>query len=106
MLKVVAVVSKTTNRLSLVQGHDYEVIGIDQDCFRVVDESGEPAIYPQEYFLDQTITPPEHWVLRKYSDDEYTYDPPELSEPGFYEDYADGLEPALRKFKEYRQKML
>lgn len=104
MLNVTAVVSKSTNRQSLVQGHDYVVIGIDHECYRIIDESGEPALYPHVFFSDSDIAPPEHWVLRKYRDDEYTYDPPELSKQGFYEDYADGVELAVKTFREVCQR--
>ena len=104
MLRATAIVSKTTNRQSLVQGNDYEIIGIDDSCLRVIDESGEPGLFPKSYFLEGHFCPPPNWVLRKFDEDEYSYDPPELSEPGFYEDYADGHEAALATFRQYRIK--
>ena len=86
MLRATAVVSKATNRQSLIQGNDYEVIGIRRFVSKNHRRNGRTGgFYPKTYFLDDELIPPTHWVLRKYGDDEYTYDPPELSTPGFYE---------------------
>lgn len=103
MLLVTAVVSKTTNRQSLVQGHDYEVIGIDQDSFMIIDESGEPVSYPRVFFVDCEIEVPSGWVTTDYDDGEFTCDPPEFAERGFYEDYANGVESAILKYREYQK---
>ena len=101
MPKVTAVVSKTTNRLSLVQGHEYDVIGIDDSSFRVIDECGEPALYPKDYFLECVLDPPDDWVVHEYEDGEYTCSPRDLSQPGFFEDYSDGCNDAINLFNEY-----
>ena len=104
MLLVTAIVSKTTNRKSLVQGHDYEVIGIDQDSLMVIDDSGEPVSYPSSFFLEAEIEVPTDWIRTEHGDGEFSCDPPELAGRGFYEDYADGLESAILKFKQYRER--
>ncbi len=104
MLLLTAVVSKTTNRQSLIQGHDYEVIGIDQDSFMIIDLSGEPVSYPRVFFLVCEVELPSDWVLTDYGEGEFTCDPPEFAERGFYEDYGNGLESALLKFRKYRER--
>lgn len=104
MPRVTAIVSRTTNHSSLVQGHEYEVIGIDDTCFRIVDESNEPALHPKSFFLDTEISPPNNWVNRHFEDGEYEVLPLEFAALGFFEDYADGQANALRIFRDYIQK--
>jgi len=101
MPRVTAVVSRTTDRISLVQGHEYEVIGIDDTCFRIVDESGEPALHPKSFFLDCEDCPPKEWLLQKFEDGEYACYPPEFSSIGFFEDYADGQSNAVQIFRRH-----
>lgn len=101
MPRVTAAVSKVTNRQSLVQGCDYDVIALDDEYIRIVDQCGEPALYPRDYFLECDIAPPEGWVVHKSEDGEYHAFPPELDRLGLFEDYADGCSSAIELFKEY-----
>ena len=101
MQKVTAIVSKETNRISLVQGHDYDVIGIDDTSFYIVDESCEPAMYPKSYFLDSEIEPPKDWHYQDFGDGEYAYFPTALASKGFFEGYADGLNTSVQGFREF-----
>lgn len=80
----------------------YEVIGINSDYYRIINEMGEPILYPTHLFeiVDSTI--PESWVRKDYGPDEYYIDPPELSAPGFYEDYFDGDHEAKTIFDKFR----
>lgn len=104
MPKVTAIVSRITNHNSLVQGHQYEVIGIDDTCFRIVDESSEPVLHPMSFFVDVEISPPNGWVTRHFEDGQYEATPPEFAILGFFEDYADGQANALHIFRDYIQK--
>lgn len=76
---------------NLVENKIYDVIGISTNYFRVVDEMWEPILYPKYLFdvIDASI--PEWWIRKEYSADEYYINPPEFTEPGFYEDYFDGI---------------
>jgi hypothetical protein len=103
MPRVTAIVSRSTNRVSLVQGHEYEVIGIDDTHFRIVDECGEPALYPKSFFVDCEISPPDDWEYQDFGDGEFTINPREFSSNGFYEDYADARAAAVEAFKDYIQ---
>ncbi len=103
--KITSVVSKFTNKPSLVQGRDYHVIGVDDTHFRIIDESGEPSLYPKDYFLDDEFRAPEDWIFRNYGDGEYSYSVPALSAHGFYEDYADGVRDIVKKFQDFRQSL-
>lgn len=104
MPKVTAIVSRVTNHISLVQGHDYEVIGIDDEYFRIVDESCEPALHPKSFFVDCEIDPPSDWKHEDYGEGEFAYAPPEFASRGFFEDYADGQDAAVRGFRAYLQR--
>ncbi|MCS7466798.1 hypothetical protein NZK35_09100 [Stieleria sp. ICT_E10.1] len=103
--KITSVVSKFTNTPSLVQGHDYHLIGIDDTHYRIIDESGDPVLYPKNYFLDEDVSPPEEWVFRDYGDGEYVYLVPALSARGFYEDYADGVQEVVEIFQDFRRSL-
>lgn len=67
-------------------GTDYFVIGIDTESFRIIDDNGEPILYPKPLFdvLDARL--PAGLAFREYSDDQYFIDPVCVG-PGFYEDY-------------------
>ncbi len=68
----------------LTRGKEYEVIGLDHESFRVLDDKREPILFPKSFFLvvDNRIS--EDWIWDRYSSDEFYANPPELHEPGFY----------------------
>ena len=101
MPKVTSIVSRVTNRISLVQGHDYELIGIEDSSFRIVDESGEPALHPKSCFLECENIPPHDWKYHDFGDGVYSYYPPEFASIGFFEDHADGEQTAVQSFTRY-----
>jgi hypothetical protein len=79
----------------------YTVIGIDNENFRVVNEIGEPILYPKELFDIVDSVVPGIWVKKEFEDGDYYIDPPELSEAGFYEDYFDMREDAVKTFQKF-----
>jgi hypothetical protein len=90
------------NNQNLGPNKVYEVIGITDEYFRIVDEASEPILYPKYLFdiIDPII--PQSWVRKDYPDDEYFIDPPELSGPDFdYEDYFDGKPEAKVIFERF-----
>lgn len=83
----------------------YEVIGLDHESYRIINDIGEPILYPKALFdVVETIIP-DTWVKEEYGEDEYYLDPPELSKPGFYEDYFDGKPEAIKRFQEFVDSM-
>jgi len=99
-MKVVAL--RTDNGFwSLTQGKEYIVIGLDHDCFRVIDDKCEPILFPKGGFklVDDSVPP--DWVWQRESDDVYYADPPELARPGFYEQYFDGKPEIINQFNDY-----
>src|SRR5947209_3590867 len=89
---------------SLTPGRKYVVIGVDHESYRIVDNKGEPILFPKKGFRILEDAIPEGWVWNRYGDDEYYADPPELAKPGFYEDFFDGKPEAVEQFREYLRK--
>lgn len=83
----------------------YSVIGVDDECYRIIDDRFEPTLYRKELFDVLDPKYPEDWVRTEYADGEYHIDPPELSGIGFYEDYFDRVESAVLAYKRYLQKI-
>jgi hypothetical protein len=86
---------------SLTPGKEYVVIGLDFESYRILDDKGEPILFPKEGFqvVDDAI--PENWAWDRHSDDEYYAGPAELQLPGFYEDYFEGKPQARKKLAEF-----
>jgi hypothetical protein len=85
----------------LIPNKTYKVIGIDDEYYRIVNEIGEPILYPK--YLFEVVDPavPETWIRQEYGPDEYYIDPPELCRAGFYEDYFDGKPEAKVVFEQF-----
>ena len=79
----------------------YPVIGISDDSYRIINDLNEPVLYEKKNFdvVDDEI--PQQWVRQDFADGEYYIDPPEFSEPGFFEDYFDGVQSAINKYNRY-----
>ncbi len=84
----------------LTPGKEYVVIGLSGPYLRVVDDSGDPILYPRILFdvLDAKI--PADWVAR---DDRV--DPPEFANIGFYEAVFEGDSAALQTLAGGLQRM-
>lgn len=79
----------------------YTVIGIDNENYRVANDSYEPILYPKIIFDVIDGTCPDNWVRVNFDDGEYYIDPPEFSGVGFFEDYFDGVEKVVLTYKNY-----
>jgi hypothetical protein len=84
-------------------GELYDVVGLSGAYFRVIDDDDRPVLYPKGLFdvVDPTI--PADWITITADDVSYI-DPPECAEPGFYEDYFDGIEAAVKTFDAFRER--
>jgi hypothetical protein len=88
----------------LTGGCVYHVVGINDDDFRVINDSGEPLLYEKGLFdvIDPSL--PDDWVTEWYEEGGVEYcrkNPPELHRPGFYEDYFDNMKYATEIFLSY-----
>lgn len=79
----------------------YEVIGIEADDYRILNDDGSPVLYAPGLFVATDAGEPEEWVKTLGDDGELYAYPPELDAVGFWEDYHDGNEYAIRVFRDY-----
>lgn len=71
----------------LTPREEYFVIEIGKGYYRVVDDNGEPIIYPKPLFevIDPAI--PADWEMHEYPDGQYFLRPARAGGRGFYEDF-------------------
>ncbi|MGB0768612.1 MAG: hypothetical protein ACPGYV_13005 [Phycisphaeraceae bacterium] len=87
-----------TDYPSLSPGQRYLVIGIEADDYRILNDRGEPCLYPAEAFDVVDATEPDEWVHERGEDGErYAY-PLALNAAGFFEDFFDRKEDAVQVF--------
>lgn len=106
MKKIMALVSKDAHGVSLIQGNDYHVVGIYARYFRIVDESGDPVLYPKSYFSELEATIPAGWVFHHYCEEQYTCYPKEFSARGFFEGYHDRHQKEMDIFNHYMRTVI
>jgi len=88
----------------LTPGNVYGVIGIEADDYRLINDMGYPYLYPHDLFLVIDAEEPADWETEYGADGErYAY-PPELNQPGFFEDYFDDKPAAVHTFRRYLDK--
>ena len=76
----------------------YVVIGIEADALRILNDHGQPYLYPPHLFKILDAREPADWVTEVGEDGErYAYPKP-LNAVGFFEDYFDGDRGALATF--------
>lgn len=82
----------------------YSVIGIEFDCYRIVNDEIEPILYPKKLFEVVDFSYPSNWIRTEFDDGEYYIEPPEFSEVGFFEDYFEGNSEAISIYIRYLEK--
>lgn len=82
-------------------GTSYEILGIEADDFRILNDRGIPYLYPPDLFVIVDSHEPKEWITERGADGErYSY-PKELSGTGFFEDWFEGDEKARTTLDEY-----
>lgn len=81
---------------SLDIGQDYEVIGIEADWYRIIDNADEPILFDPQCFeiVDPSIPP--FWRCEVGEEGERYCYPENWGRPGFFEGYFDDV-PAIRE---------
>ncbi len=70
----------------LTPGQPYAVIGIEADDLRILNDHGQPYLYPSDQFDVPDARQPRDWIMATGDDGErYAY-PPQLNRIGFFED--------------------
>ena len=87
-------------------GKEYVVVGVSSNYFRVVNDYDEPTLFKCTCFdiIDGAISE-DDWVCHLGEEGEVYANPPGLHLPGFYEDYFDDKEYAIKRFQEYLDKI-
>lgn len=86
------------NHPQLSTGHRYAVIGIEADDYRILNDWGDPCLYPASLFTVIDDQHPIDWVEEVGDDGErYAY-PPAFNRPGFFEDLFERKEDAMKAF--------
>jgi hypothetical protein len=92
-------VEVNVRELPLSDDQEYEVIGIEDDQYRLLDDNGLPYLYSAASFEVTDSEEPSNWVTEYGEEGErYAY-PMELLEPGFFEDFFDGKPDVVQKFR-------
>ena len=92
-------VKKDTNFLSI--NKIYDVISIEYECFRILNDQGEPILYPTNLFeiVDNRVQ--KDWIVDIEEDGSIEYVGPEIFNNYFFEDYFDGNENIKYKFNNW-----
>ncbi len=85
---------------SLTVGREYEVLTVEGDWYRLLDDRDDPVLFHQICFAVSDPTEPTFWVCEVDEDGERHCAPPEWSQVGFWEDYHDRMPEACRRFWE------
>ncbi|MGI8904993.1 MAG: hypothetical protein ACR2IE_00690 [Candidatus Sumerlaeaceae bacterium] len=82
----------------LSAGREYAVIGIEADDLRILNDKGQPYLYPVADFEIVDFRLPEKWVVELgESGEKYAY-PPALNAVGFFEDFFERKPGAVSEF--------
>lgn len=82
-------------------GRNYLVIGIEADYYRIVDDRGEPLLYPKYLFETVDSTVPDDWVRWEPEPGEVYAGPRDFADSGFWERFHDHDVEAIARFRRY-----
>ena len=95
---IVKLLRENTRYVELTLGQCYAVIGVEADDFRLLNDRGQPYLYPSQLFEVVDPSEPEDWITEFGEDGErYAYPSP-LNTCGFFEDFFDGKKEAVVTF--------
>ncbi len=84
----------------LTPGTNYNVIGIECDDYRILDDSDDPVLYSPHLFDITDATEPADWISTVDDGCRYAY-PVDFGKVGFWEDYHDKVPEAVEVFDRY-----
>ena len=98
-MKVVLKPKKQENFLTPEK--EYFVIGIEADCYRIINDMKEPVLFSPRSFYVVDLRKPKEWIVTFGEDKEkYAY-PEEMNASGFFEDYFDDDKETKQAFWRY-----
>lgn len=84
--------------VDLTPGQPYAVIGIEADDLRILNDHGQPYLYPSEQFDVIDARQPRDWIKETGADGEQYAYPPQLNRIGFFEDFFDNHAETIATF--------
>lgn len=93
------VAADRTHCSALSLGKEYEVLGIEADWLRLLNDRAEPVLYDPACFQVIDASEPVDWESMAEDGVRYAY-PPGWGRPGFFEDWHDGVPEVRRQFSE------
>lgn len=88
----------TREHYRLTVGKRYEVLAVEADCFRILDDHDEPVVYHRSGFRIVDDAEPTFWISDTDEDGDRFTCPAEWNRLGFFEDYHDGSPTACDQF--------
>ena len=89
---------KNSRYPDLTPHHDYVVIGIEADDFRILNDRGQPYLYPARLFAMVDAREPKDWIKERGNDNEHYAYPLALNRVGFFEDFFEQKQDAVATF--------
>jgi hypothetical protein len=86
--------------LRLTPGREYEVLALEADWYRLLNDADDPVLYSPDDFLVLDPAEPEFWQCRVGDEGERYASPEPWAEPGFFEDVHDRVPAASERFRE------
>jgi hypothetical protein len=83
---------------NLTIGRRYEVLAIENDIYRILDDSDDPVLYDPSCFNIIYDSRPSFWICSTGEDGELYCEPPEWAGICFFEKYHDGVESVRDEF--------
>jgi hypothetical protein len=97
-IMIVKLKQPTGPHADLTLSQPYAVIGIEAADLRILNDHGQPYLYPSEQFDVIDARRPRDWIMETGADGEpYAY-PPQLHRVGFFEDFFDDKEETIATF--------
>jgi hypothetical protein len=85
-------------RYSLTVGREYEVLGLSQDSYQLLNDEDEPILYDNCCFEVSDTVEPGFWVSHYGEEGERYASPVEWIRPGYFEDWHDGVPAVVTGF--------
>ena len=84
--------------LALALGREYEVLGLESDWYRLLNDRNDPVLYSPDAFQVLDTAEPAFWICKRGENGErYAYPEP-WAHVGFFEDFHDGVAAARETF--------
>ena len=89
---------KVREHSRLTLGKHYEVLAIEADCYRILNNADDPTLYGQSGFKVVDSVEPAFWKTEIDADGDQFAGPLQWRKSGFWEDYHDGHQAVCDQF--------